>query len=106
MALIVFTACYFLIDIWKIWDHGKPFNYLGKCIPLVIALTDYYLSFVLGLNSILIYIGHSVGGRYLPFYYQIENSGHALLLFRDCISVTIWIYISYILFKKKIFFAL
>ena len=78
---------YLVVDVWKLWPRGWPFEAPGK-------------------NSILLYVGHEVMKGYFPFYYQVDNTSHSLLLMRTCISTTIWLGLSLYLDYKKIYVTL
>lgn len=84
VSLIIF---YLAIDVLKIWPRGLPFNYPGT-------------------NSLLLYIGHQVLAPYFPFYYQVDETSHAWLLFRSLSTTTLWLFISAYLYYKKYFFTL
>lgn len=87
LATVVLTIFYLLIDVTGFWKEGIPFNYPGK-------------------NSILLYVGHEVGGRYFPFWYFVSESSHAMLLFRALLATSLWLLISVYLYFKRIFWTL
>ncbi|XP_053204597.1 heparan-alpha-glucosaminide N-acetyltransferase-like [Panonychus citri] len=87
MALIVLTLFYWLIDVWGIWENGKPFIYPG-------------------MNPILLYIGSYVLQGYFPFYFGVDETTHSQQLVRVLIAVNIWFIISYYLVKRKFFISL
>jgi heparan-alpha-glucosaminide N-acetyltransferase len=87
IALSSLLIFYLLIDVAKLWPDGIPFNYAG-------------------VNAIFLYVGHEVGERYFPFYFDVDGSSHAMLLFRVCFGVTIWALISVYMAKKEIYLAI
>ncbi|XP_048458489.1 heparan-alpha-glucosaminide N-acetyltransferase isoform X2 [Rhincodon typus] len=86
-AYILLLLIYFLVDIKKHWT-GAPFFYPG-------------------MNSILLYVGHEVFEHYFPFKWKMLNDrSHGEHLAQNLLATTIWVFISYILYKKKIFWKI
>ena len=75
-----------MIDVWKIWS-GSPLYYAG-------------------MNSILLYIGHEVCEDFFPISWVPYTRGHGELLAMNLWGMSIWIFVSYVLYKKRIFLAL
>jgi heparan-alpha-glucosaminide N-acetyltransferase len=82
-GLLGLSLCYILIDVLNVWS-GQPFIYLG-------------------MNSILIYVGHSLLGSYMPFSYMIYDINHATVLTMNVIGVCCWIALSYYCYTIKFF---
>ncbi|XP_074601482.1 heparan-alpha-glucosaminide N-acetyltransferase [Brevipalpus obovatus] len=87
LGLIIFASFHWFIDIWGIWKQGKPLIYPG-------------------MNSIVLYVGHMVTAGYFPFYFGVDNTSHYQLLFRDLVGVNLWLIISFLMAKRKIFITL
>ncbi|XP_072440058.1 heparan-alpha-glucosaminide N-acetyltransferase isoform X2 [Chiloscyllium punctatum] len=86
-AYILLLLIYFLVDIKKHWT-GAPFYYPG-------------------MNSILLYVGHEVFEQYFPFKWKMLNDhSHGEHLAQNLLATTIWVFISYVLYKKKIFWKI
>ncbi|XP_033217989.1 heparan-alpha-glucosaminide N-acetyltransferase isoform X2 [Belonocnema kinseyi] len=86
-SLCLLTACYLFIDVAKIW-RGGPFR-----IP--------------GMNALAMYIGHQICYQILPFNWKIgEMKTHGWLLAESLWGVALWIVVSYILHRKKIYITL
>ena len=87
ISLFILIIFYLWIDVLRAWSKGTPFHYPGT-------------------NSILLYIGHIIMRRYLPFWFDVDGANHSWLLFRDLAATTIWLLISIYLYYSKIFFTL
>ncbi|NXO73317.1 HGNAT acetyltransferase, partial [Phainopepla nitens] len=86
-AFILLLLIYYLVDVKKWWS-GAPFLYPG-------------------MNSILVYIGHQVFANYFPFKWKMQDSqSHAEHLTQNLIATTLWVVISYILYRKRIFWKI
>ncbi|RMC13936.1 hypothetical protein DUI87_09019 [Hirundo rustica rustica] len=86
-AFILLLLIYYLVDVKKWWS-GAPFLYPG-------------------MNSILVYIGHQVFANYFPFKWKMQDSqSHAEHLTQNLIATTLWVIISYILYRKRIFWKI
>lgn len=67
----------------------------------------YNLCFLSGMNSILVYIGHQVFANYFPFKWKMQDSqSHAEHLTQNLTATTLWVIISYILYKRRIFWKI
>jgi len=83
-AFILLSLLYIIIDIKK-WWKGQPFFYAG-------------------MNSILLYCGHSVGYNLFPFHFMIgEMRTHSAKLPESLWCAGLWLIIAYVLYRKKIF---
>ncbi|TRZ04007.1 hypothetical protein DNTS_001161 [Danionella cerebrum] len=84
MSFLLLGMMYFIIDV-KQWWGGQPFIYPG-------------------MNSILVYVGHSLLGFYFPFSWELGvQDSHWDLLFQNLWGTSLWVFISYLLFRKKFF---
>ncbi|XP_021249921.1 heparan-alpha-glucosaminide N-acetyltransferase [Numida meleagris] len=86
-AFILLLLMYYLVDVKRLWS-GAPFFYPG-------------------MNSILVYVGHEVFENYFPFKWKMQDSqSHAEHLTQNLIATTLWVLISYVLYRKKIFWKI
>lgn len=66
-----------------------------------------FVFFKPGMNSILVYVGHEVFEDYFPFRWRMANTqSHAEHLTQNLVAVSCWVLISYVLFRKKIFWKI
>lgn len=78
-----------------------PFNYGVLWIAFNLM---FYLA---GMNSILVYVGHEVFEEYFPFRWKMANSqSHAEHLAQNLLATSIWVFIAYLLYRKKIFWKI
>ncbi|KAG5831017.1 hypothetical protein ANANG_G00299400 [Anguilla anguilla] len=83
-SFLLLALLYFLIDV-KGWWAGQPFIYPG-------------------MNSIFVYVGHSLLGPYFPFSWEMKFTGdHWEALFRSLWGTSLWICIAYLLYRKSFF---
>ncbi|KAJ8336128.1 hypothetical protein SKAU_G00394710 [Synaphobranchus kaupii] len=86
-AFVVLLLVYYMVDVRRWWS-GAPFFYPG-------------------MNSILVYVGHEVFEEYFPFRWRMSNSqSHAQHLAQNLVATSVWVVISYILYRKKIFWKI
>uniref|UniRef100_A0A8C3PIU4 Heparan-alpha-glucosaminide N-acetyltransferase n=1 Tax=Calidris pygmaea TaxID=425635 RepID=A0A8C3PIU4_9CHAR len=86
-AFILLLLIYYLVDVKKLWS-GAPFFYPG-------------------MNSILVYIGHEVFENYFPFKWKMQDSqSHAEHLTQNLTATTLWVIISYLLYRRRIFWKI
>uniref|UniRef100_A0AAY4AQ59 Heparan-alpha-glucosaminide N-acetyltransferase catalytic domain-containing protein n=1 Tax=Denticeps clupeoides TaxID=299321 RepID=A0AAY4AQ59_9TELE len=86
-AFILLVVLYYLVDVNKWWS-GAPFFYPG-------------------MNSILVYVGHEVFEEYFPFRWRMSNSqSHAEHLTQNLVATCVWVFISFVLYKNKIFWKI
>lgn len=84
IAIACFLICYVLVDVCGIWT-GKPFIYPG-------------------MNSILIFVGHEAIGEMLPFHWKLSKmNSHFIILLENGWTTLVWLTISYLLYKYRIF---
>uniref|UniRef100_A0AAQ6IQ68 Si:dkey-192p21.6 n=1 Tax=Anabas testudineus TaxID=64144 RepID=A0AAQ6IQ68_ANATE len=83
-SFLLLGAMYFVTDI-KGWWAGQPFIYLG-------------------MNSIFVYVGHSLLGFYFPFSWEMRfQESHWEWLFQSLWGTALWVLIAYFLYRKKFF---
>ncbi|XP_063156424.1 heparan-alpha-glucosaminide N-acetyltransferase [Candoia aspera] len=86
-AFILLLLVYYLIDVKKVWS-GAPFFYPG-------------------MNSILVYVGHEIFENYFPFKWKLHDTqSHSEHLTQNLIATSLWVIISYMLYRKKIFWKI
>ncbi|XP_069638728.1 heparan-alpha-glucosaminide N-acetyltransferase isoform X1 [Haliaeetus albicilla] len=86
-AFILLLLIYYLVDVKRLWS-GTPFFYPG-------------------MNSILVYIGHEVFENYFPFKWKMQDSqSHAEHLTQNLTATTLWVIISYLLYRRRIFWKI
>ncbi|XP_057267016.1 heparan-alpha-glucosaminide N-acetyltransferase isoform X2 [Pezoporus wallicus] len=86
-AFILLLLMYYLVDVKRLWS-GAPFFYPG-------------------MNSILVYIGHEVFENYFPFKWKMQDSqSHAEHLTQNLTATTLWVIISYVLYRRRIFWKI
>lgn len=86
-AYVLLVMIYYFVDVKKWWS-GAPFYYPG-------------------MNSILVYVGHEVFEEYFPFRWRMVNSqSHTEHLTQNLVATSCWVFISYVLYRKKIFWKI
>ncbi|KAJ8247763.1 hypothetical protein GJAV_G00250040 [Gymnothorax javanicus] len=86
-AFVVLFMVYYVVDV-KRWWSGAPFFYPG-------------------MNSILVYVGHEVFEEYFPFRWKMTNvQSHAEHLTQNLVATSVWVFISYVLYRKKVFWKI
>uniref|UniRef100_A0A8C0F304 Heparan-alpha-glucosaminide N-acetyltransferase n=1 Tax=Bubo bubo TaxID=30461 RepID=A0A8C0F304_BUBBB len=86
-AFLLLLLIYYLVDVKRLWS-GAPFFYPG-------------------MNSILVYIGHEVFENYFPFKWKMQDSqSHAEHLTQNLTATTLWVIISYLLYRRRIFWKI
>ncbi|XP_074042747.1 heparan-alpha-glucosaminide N-acetyltransferase [Leptinotarsa decemlineata] len=94
-AFFLLSICYVLIDV-KNWWSGKPFLFAG-------------------MNAILMYIGHEMTDGHFPVRWYLHNNSaittdprrtHFIALLSDLWGVGIWVFISFYLHEKGVFFTI
>lgn len=83
-ACLAISLLYYLVDVVGLWPDGQPFQYPG-------------------MNSILLYIGHSLTGDMIPWSFNCEDTSHACPLARSLVGTTLWFIISIVLAHKGFF---
>ncbi|XP_071264351.1 heparan-alpha-glucosaminide N-acetyltransferase isoform X4 [Salvelinus alpinus] len=86
-ALLLLVSIYYTVDV-KRWWSGAPFYYPG-------------------MNSILVYVGHEVLEEYFPFRWRMANSqSHAEHLTQNLVATSCWVLISFLLYRKNVFWKI
>uniref|UniRef100_A0A3P9N149 Si:dkey-192p21.6 n=1 Tax=Poecilia reticulata TaxID=8081 RepID=A0A3P9N149_POERE len=84
LSFLLLGAMFFIIDV-KGWWRGQPFLYPG-------------------MNSIFVYVGHSLLGFYFPFSWEIGfQQSHWELLLQNLWGTGLWVLIAFLLYRKKFF---
>ncbi|XP_028915224.1 LOW QUALITY PROTEIN: heparan-alpha-glucosaminide N-acetyltransferase-like [Ornithorhynchus anatinus] len=83
-SFILLGLMYYIIDV-KSWWGGLPFIYPG-------------------MNSIFVYVGHSLLGSYFPFNWEMKSpASHMEPLAQDVLGTAIWVSVAFSLFRKNFF---
>ncbi|XP_076025392.1 heparan-alpha-glucosaminide N-acetyltransferase [Genypterus blacodes] len=83
-SFLLLGCVYFVTDV-KGWWGGQPFTYPG-------------------MNSILVYVGHSLLGFYFPFSWEMRSQQtHWEWLLQSLWGTALWVLIAYLLYRKKFF---
>ncbi|XP_072860103.1 heparan-alpha-glucosaminide N-acetyltransferase [Pogona vitticeps] len=86
-AFLLLLSIYYVVDVKKMWS-GSPF-------------------FFPGMNSILIYVGHEIFEDYFPFKWRMVNpQSHTEHLAQNLIATSLWVFIAYVLYRKRIFWKI
>ncbi|XP_044303166.1 heparan-alpha-glucosaminide N-acetyltransferase isoform X4 [Varanus komodoensis] len=86
-AFVLLLSMYYLVDVKKVWS-GAPFFYPG-------------------MNSILVYVGHEIFENYFPFKWKLQDTqSHGEHLAQNLIATSVWVIISYGLYRKRIFWKI
>uniref|UniRef100_A0A4W4H557 Heparan-alpha-glucosaminide N-acetyltransferase catalytic domain-containing protein n=1 Tax=Electrophorus electricus TaxID=8005 RepID=A0A4W4H557_ELEEL len=86
-AFVLLLVAYYVVDVRRWWS-GTPLVYPG-------------------MNSILVYVGHEVFEGYFPFRWKMRDSqSHAEHLIQNLVATSIWVLISYVLYRKRIFWKI
>uniref|UniRef100_A0A3P9BZA4 Si:dkey-192p21.6 n=1 Tax=Maylandia zebra TaxID=106582 RepID=A0A3P9BZA4_9CICH len=84
LSFLLLGGMFFVVDI-KGWWGGQPFIYPG-------------------MNSIFVYVGHSLLGFYFPFSWEMRfQQSHWEWLFQSLWGTALWLLIAYLLYRKKFF---
>ncbi|XP_051935899.1 heparan-alpha-glucosaminide N-acetyltransferase [Hippocampus zosterae] len=84
LSFLLLAGMYVITDVMGWWG-GQPFIYPG-------------------MNSILVYVGHSLLGFYFPFSWEMRFQGnHWEWLFQSLWGTALWVIIAYMLYRKKFF---
>ncbi|KAH3873028.1 heparan-alpha-glucosaminide N-acetyltransferase-like [Dreissena polymorpha] len=82
-AFVLFSACYLIVDVYKVWT-GAPFFYPG-------------------MNSIVVYVCHEVFSRPFQTFWDIEPAFHSTYLLINVWDVTFWVLMSLFLYSNNVF---
>lgn len=84
IAYLSLTICYLLLDVKSIWK-GSPFIYAG-------------------MNAIVLYVGHSVMHKILPWHWRFDPMNtHLILLIESLWNTALWLIIAYYMYLRRIF---
>ena len=84
-AFIILTILYLLVDVSK-YFNGEPWVWLG-------------------MNSIVVFVGHELLAESFPVQFQVEVK-HAKLLAMHAYGATFWMIVAGIMYYKKVFIAI
>ncbi|XP_060096966.1 heparan-alpha-glucosaminide N-acetyltransferase-like [Heteronotia binoei] len=83
-SFVLLGILFYVVDV-KSWWGGQPFIFPG-------------------MNSIFVYVGHSLLGSYFPFSWEMKSpASHAEPLFQSILGTAIWVFVAYLLYRKKFF---
>ncbi|XP_075698889.1 heparan-alpha-glucosaminide N-acetyltransferase-like [Rhinoderma darwinii] len=83
-SFLLLGLMFYVIDV-RNWWGGQPFIYPG-------------------MNSIFVYVGHSLLASYFPFNWEVKIwTSHYEFLAQDLLGTAIWVFVSYLLYRKKFF---
>jgi len=86
LAFIILTILYLIVDVYN-WFTSEPFIWLG-------------------MNSIVIYVGHEVCSKTFPIQFQVEETRHWQLITMHLYGVLFWTVIAGLMYRKKMFIAI
>uniref|UniRef100_A0A182JR46 Heparan-alpha-glucosaminide N-acetyltransferase catalytic domain-containing protein n=1 Tax=Anopheles christyi TaxID=43041 RepID=A0A182JR46_9DIPT len=87
LAYLLLLLCYYTIDVKRTWN-GRPFVYAG-------------------MNAIVLYVGHTVFHKMLPWHWRIGTMNtHFMLTLEALWNTVLWNLIALYLYKRKIFYNL
>lgn len=87
VATLVLTLCFLVVDV-KRWWSGCPFVYCG-------------------MNAIVMYIGHTLLHKILPFHWKISRMNtHFVLLLESGWNTVLWVGVAAYLFRRKTFISI
>uniref|UniRef100_A0A7S3GFP6 DUF5009 domain-containing protein n=1 Tax=Palpitomonas bilix TaxID=652834 RepID=A0A7S3GFP6_9EUKA len=84
LAFLLLCVLYLLIDVWKVWEDGSPFVYVG-------------------MNSIVIYCGSEVLQPYMPFSFYLYSPTYTTSLLMNMTGTAVWCILAYYMFKIDFF---
>ncbi|CAF2936916.1 unnamed protein product [Rotaria sp. Silwood2] len=85
LAFLILTILYLLVDV-KQWFNGAPFLWLG-------------------MNSIVIYVGHMFLEGSFPVQFEVDET-HVKLMAVNMYGAFFWTLVAALMFHKKIFIAI
>uniref|UniRef100_A0A1B0CSM6 Putative heparan-alpha-glucosaminide n-acetyltransferase-like protein n=1 Tax=Lutzomyia longipalpis TaxID=7200 RepID=A0A1B0CSM6_LUTLO len=87
MAFVLLAIMYIIVDVRGVW-RGAPLVYAG-------------------MNAIVIYIGHQVFHRMLPWHWSIgPMNTHFVRLLESGWNTMLWVGIAYYLYKRNLFYSI
>ena len=104
LANILMTLVYFAVDV-KEWWAGEPFFYAGNLRNLTHRANDLLKPiFYVGMNSIVLYLGHFVGWQFFPFNFVCGSMHtHWANLWETVWGTSLWLLVAFTMYKKKTF---
>jgi len=94
----IWTRLESLFYIYILWKY-TPWN--CHCFKI-----SNYMSCFVGMNAIVLYIGHEVTRRMFPWSWQPYYHSHAEYLAMSLWGTTLWMIIAFALYKKNVFITL
>lgn len=82
LAFMLLSICYVVNDVYKFWSGG-PFYHAG-------------------MNSIMLYIGHSITHNMFPWRWQVQPT-HMNELFMNLWGTSLWVIIAVWMYRKNVF---
>lgn len=93
-----------LFAVWNIWIIAVYLEGFLCSQPGNMIVDNVSLCWPSGMNSILVYVGHSLLGFYFPFSWMMRfQESHWEWLFQSLFGTALWLLISYLLYRKKFF---
>ncbi|XP_035914517.1 heparan-alpha-glucosaminide N-acetyltransferase [Anopheles stephensi] len=87
LAYLLLLICYYVIDVKRAWN-GRPFVYAG-------------------MNAIVLYVGHTVFHKMLPWHWRIGTMNTHLMLTLEALwNTVLWNVVALYLYKRKLFYNL
>uniref|UniRef100_A0AAG5D1Q6 Heparan-alpha-glucosaminide N-acetyltransferase catalytic domain-containing protein n=1 Tax=Anopheles atroparvus TaxID=41427 RepID=A0AAG5D1Q6_ANOAO len=87
LAYLLLLLCYHAVDVKRCWS-GRPFVYAG-------------------MNAIVLYVGHTVFHKMLPWHWRIGTMNtHFMLTLEALWNTVLWNLIALYLFKRRLFYNL
>ncbi|KAL0274548.1 UNVERIFIED_CONTAM: hypothetical protein PYX00_002650 [Menopon gallinae] len=85
-SFIIFSGLYWLVDYRRFYG-GFPFVYAG-------------------MNALVLYVGHDILKKFLPWYWKPYSQTHMELLAMNITATAIWLLIAFILYRHNILVVL
>eukprot|EP00094_Tigriopus_californicus_P008397 TCALIF_08091-PA protein Name:"Similar to Hgsnat Heparan-alpha-glucosaminide N-acetyltransferase (Mus musculus)" AED:0.47 eAED:0.49 QI:0/0/0/1/1/1/2/0/61 len=58
----------------------------------------------MGMNAIVLYLGHQIGWRLLPFHFAVGTMNtHWIHLVESLWTTSLWMFVAFVMFKKNAF---
>ena len=97
------AVVYALVDAYNKWD-GTPFIYAGIYDNMQFEFHHNFSRIFIGMNSIVLYLGHYVAWQMGPFnYISGPMNTHWDNLVESIWSVSAWLIVAYVMYRKKVF---
>lgn len=93
------SSCYFVTSSTKAADNQPRGLDINRR-----EFDTVWLILVLGMNSILVYVGHGILWRHFPFSWEMDEYGsHGEKLAMSMTGTALWVLIAYYLFTVNVF---